>query len=254
MNRLWVYTIAYNEAHFVKNFLTAYKNAEKIIVYDNQSTDSTVRLLLEDPRVEVREYNSGGQIRDDLYLEIKNNCWKEARGKADWVIVCDFDEIVTWALPPNTFYLAFCAELSYHDLVIPFGYMVYAENMPLFQDNIILDSSIKAVYDKNSEKPCCFRPDRVKEINFNPGCHTANPVPEGEPLAIAHVQEFKLIHFKFINIVHYFDRLADYKKRMSEYNLKTGFGVHYTWTFEQHREIYLKGLFDAKPLFEIEKP
>jgi len=253
--KIWVYTIAFNEAHFVKNFLRAYKDAEKIIVYDNMSTDHTADLLKQDPRVEVRIHDSGGEIRDDLYLQIKNNCWKEARGKADWVIICDFDEIFTRAIQPGIFDLFLGSDLADIDIIKPNGYMIYEENMPLFKDHNPLTHNLKGIYDLNSEKLCCFRPDKVKEINYDPGCHSANPVGFNGGLSYHRDDpNYRLIHFKYINITHYFDRLAQYKLRMSQYNLSTGFGVHYTWSYETHRDIYMKGLLESKPLFQIEKP
>lgn len=253
-NKIWVYTIAYNEAHFVKNFLLAYKDAERIIVYDNMSSDNTVTLLKEDQRVEVRTFDSGGQIRDDLYLEIKNNCWKEARGIADWVIVVDFDEIFTKAFYPNIFELNIKENKDTY-LIVPCGYMLYAEAMPLYENKSALSYELKGVYDTNSEKPCCFRPDKIEDINFVAGCHNANPIDEnGEALRninIIHLPEYKLLHFKYVNIANYFLRLEQYKKRMSTYNLKAGYGVHYTWSEEKHLETYLSGLQDSVSLFDI---
>jgi glycosyltransferase involved in cell wall biosynthesis len=258
--KIWVYTLTFNESHFVKNFLRAYKDVEKIIVYDNMSTDNTVSLLKEDPRVEVRINDSGGKIRDDIYLQIKNNCWKEARGLADWVIICDFDEIFTHALPPNEFNLDL-SELGPFsenvDIIQPFGYMIYSTDMLMGEDyNPLYQAEpLKGIYDANSEKLCCFRPDKIAEINYTPGCHDAAPVGiEGHSPLIHHYPEFKLIHFKYINIKTYFDRLMQYSARMSAYNLAHGYGIHYTWSFNDHMEIYLKGIRDSKPLFEIQKP
>jgi len=253
--KIWVYTIAYNESHFVKCFLRAYAGAEKIIVYDNMSTDNTVELLKQDSRVEIRQHDSGGQIRDDLYLQVKNNCWKEARGIADWVIIVDFDEIFSRYTGSHKFDMGLKDLFDTGvDLIIPNGYCIYMDNMPLGLDINPLEFALRGVYDKNSEKPCCFRPDKVAEINYNPGCHSANPVGiDGNLRVLSGNSSCKLIHFKYISITLYFNRLAEYKKRMSEYNLKTGFGVHYTWDFDTHRDIWLKGLANALPLNLITK-
>jgi glycosyltransferase involved in cell wall biosynthesis len=249
--KIWVYTIAYNESHFVKNFLRAYKDADKIIVYDNMSTDNTVALLREDPRVEVRIHDSGGQIRDDLYLQVKNNCWKEARGIADWVIIVDFDEILSGldilkndSAEPDMAFM-----LKHAHIIIPNGFMIFSENMPMYEDYNPLSLPLKGIPDSNSNKPCCFRPDKVSEINYNPGCHTANlKIVDDRAIVSLHSIHFKLLHFKYVNIEVYFKRLADYNKRMSDFNLQHGYGIHYTWSFEEHQRIYMQAIEDSQPI------
>ena len=260
--KLWVYTIAFNEAPFVKKFLSAYAAAEKIIIYDNMSTDNTVSLLKEDPRVEVRINDSGGQIRDDIYLEIKNNCWKEARGKADWVIICDFDEIFARAIQLSSFGDGDYFDIdmthnwnisSNYKIIKPSGYMIYAISMP--EDINPLRLKLRGVYDVNSEKLCCFRPDQIGEINYSTGCHDAKPVDmKGNQVHSSDIfvnPVFKLLHFKYVDIKVYFRKLSEYQKRMSEYNLIHGYGMHYTWPAEKHWEIYMKGLTESQPIFEI---
>ena len=87
---VYVYTVCHNEALLLPYFLRHYGSfAEKVIVYDNQSTDGSADIAGSWPKTEVRTLDSGNELRDDLLLEVKNNCWKESRGKADLVIVCD---------------------------------------------------------------------------------------------------------------------------------------------------------------------
>lgn len=257
--RIWVYTIAYNEAPFVKNFLRAYKDAEKIIVYDNFSTDNTVQLLKKNKRVEIRPHDSGNEIRDDMYLDIKNNCWKEARGKADWVIIVDFDEIFTRAVNTGTGKLKFDLDLSdaydfrFH-LIQPCGYNIFLEAMPLYENINPLSYNLKGCYDTYSEKPCCFRPDKIREINFFPGCHEAKPEAFRGHVHILRVPQYKLLHFRYCNLELYFRKLNQYRRRMSDYNLISGLGGHYMWPDEKHNEIYFRGLIESKPLMDIEIP
>ena len=46
-----------------------------IIVYDNESTDRSVQIALEN-NCKVISYSTNNQLSDSKYLEIKNNCWK----------------------------------------------------------------------------------------------------------------------------------------------------------------------------------
>ena len=89
-----IYTIAYNEEFMLPFFIKWYKDKFsdcKIVIYDNYSTDNTVQIAL-DNNCEVIQYDTNNQLSDSKYLEIKNNCWKDAT--TDWVLVCDVDELL----------------------------------------------------------------------------------------------------------------------------------------------------------------
>ena len=89
-----IYNISFNEEVILQKFIDHYKyqfpNCE-IVIYDNQSTDKTKEIAIKNG-CKVLEYDSNNQIRDDLYLEIKNNCWKKA--STDWVLIVDTDEFI----------------------------------------------------------------------------------------------------------------------------------------------------------------
>jgi len=259
---VWVFVLCYNESHFVKNFLVGYKDADKIIVLNNMSTDNSVELLKEDPRVEIRDWDSGGKIRDDLYLEMKNNVWKEARGQADWVIVVDFDEIFTRAVQTPGGGCFFDLDLTVphnegFNIIKPYGYNMVSLDAPLYEGGHPHEYSNKGAYHDPSEKMCCFRPDQISEINFIAGAHWANPVDmDGGTVGIRvfNQPEFKLLHYKFWNIDYYMKRMEEYQTRMSEQNKEHGWGYHYMTPLVEHDHTFRNGYKLSKPLFEIESP
>jgi hypothetical protein len=262
-NRVFVYTLCYNESAFVKNFLSAYKDAEKIIVYDNQSTDNSVELLSQDSRVEIRIYDSGNQIRDDIYLEIKNNCWKEARGVADWVIIVDFDEIFSRCRLMNNGSLAvFDLDFSEaydngYNLIKAYGYNMNSFEAPLYVEGHPYKYSNKGSYHHPEEKPCCFRPDQIKDINFIAGSHWALPVGidgRTDSVKILFHQDYKLLHYKFWNLKYYMDRMVMLRDRMSDLNKKMGWGYQYFVPLSDIHNSFVWGCDAAKPLFEIVRP
>jgi glycosyltransferase involved in cell wall biosynthesis len=256
---IWVYTLCYNESHFVGNFLTAYKEADRIIVYDNYSTDNSVELLQQDPRVEIRYYDSYDKIRDDLYLKVKNNCWKEARGKADWVIVVDFDEVFT-RMEKTDDQVTIDLDLSYsfdagYNIIKPYGYNMISVDAPLHTSDHPWVYSKKGTYHPPEDKMCCFRPDQISEINFDPGCHTANPLDMNGKKAgikIYNTKEYKMLHFKAWNFDLYMERAELYTKRMSEINIRMGWAFQYMHTMEQQRSMFMAGVNLAKFIFDIE--
>jgi len=214
------------------------------------STDNTVELLLKDSRVEVRYFNSGNQIRDDLYLEIKNHAWKDSRGIADWVIVCDFDEIFQRAISGN-FDLDFTWPYGNEFTVIrSHGYNMNSLDAPLYAEGHPFLYSQRGTYHDPEEKMCCFRPDQIKEINYIPGCHGAKPTGN---VRVLYDKNYKLLHFKFWNIDLYLQKMAEYQQRLSVYNRKVGAGYQYLESLERHRELFLNGVKISQYLFDIER-
>lgn len=246
---IWVYTITYNEGFFVKNFLAAYKDADKIIVYDNHSTDDTVELLKQDPRVEVRFYDSGNQIRDDLYLEIKNNVWKEARGIADWVIIVDFDEIFNHVTPDKTFDLDL-SSLTDYNIVKPFAFNMVQGDAPLYESGHPFLYAQKGLQHPPNEKLCCFRPDQIKEINYVAGCHGATPVAY-DKVKKYYGPEFVQLHYKCWNFEYYMKEMEHNAARLSDINRSVGWGTHYLNPLKYHSDQFRNGEILSKYIFDI---
>jgi hypothetical protein len=183
----------------------------RIVVYDNQSTDSTASIARE-MGCEVIEYNTGGKLSDDKYLEIKNNCWKGVDG---WVIVADCDE--------------FCdidvMQLGVMDdqgaTIVRFS----GWNMVNLKDNMNF-SAIKTGFRSDSyDKFYCFDARLIKEINYSHGCHTANPVGS----VVFSVKTFNCRHYKYLNPDYMVKRHAIFAARLSDKNLQKGYGGHYLY-------------------------
>ena len=69
-----VYTLCWNEEVRLPYFLRHYeKFANKIVVFDNESDDGSRKLVEDHPKAILKTYSTDGKIRDDMYLQIKNN-------------------------------------------------------------------------------------------------------------------------------------------------------------------------------------
>jgi glycosyltransferase involved in cell wall biosynthesis len=208
-----IYTIAYNESVFIKFMIDHYRSRFlncKIVVYDNESSDDTVDIAKANG-CEVISYSTNNQISDKKYLEIKNSCWKTA--KTDWVLICDMDELLDITE----------ADLKREDSLGSTIIRAEAYNMVNLEDNLdlpgITHGSRCAPYDKSY----CFKKKLIKEINYDPGCHTCKPiglVKNSEGL-------YKLYHYKCINPEYQIARYRMYEQRLSEENRKNGWGGHY---------------------------
>lgn len=95
--KLYGVTLTYNESSIIPYVMPYYENLgyDKLIVYDNQSTDNTVEMLKEYSFVEVREFDTGGKLDSLKITGIKSNAYLEFNNEEDaWITVNDFDEVI----------------------------------------------------------------------------------------------------------------------------------------------------------------
>lgn len=201
MESIEVFAICYNEELLLPYFIDHYKKmGAKITIIDNQSTDKS-RSIIEKAGCTYMAYNSNNQIRDDLYLQIKNNCWKDS--KADWVIVCDIDELIEVNF-----------DISKYTIINTKGF-----------DMIGLPPSRIGVHNKMYSKHIMFRPNHFREINYTPGCHSLNPIPVGT--ISGSIEIANLLHYKYISEDYVYTRHLMYQERLSDINKQLGWGIEY---------------------------
>lgn len=90
-------TLCYNESKMVKYVMPYWERIkpDKLIVYDNMSSDNTVELLKQYPFVEIRTFDTDGKFNDAMNSKVKNEAIKELKNEGyDWIYSGDFDEIV----------------------------------------------------------------------------------------------------------------------------------------------------------------
>lgn len=223
-----IYTITYNEEFILPYFISWYRERFpdcRIVIYDNESTDNTVEIAKEN-NCEVITYYTNNQLSDSKYLEIKNNCWKNAI--TDWVIVCDVDEFLeideTMLNTDQTIYKAK-------------GYNMCNVNN-LVNVNNIRHGIEAAQYDKS----ILFNKKYITEINYTPGCHDCNP----KGVVIYGKNNPKLLHMKFINENLMVKKYKSYANRLSEENLKYKWGYQYREEESNIREAFKNHLKLAK--------
>ncbi len=194
-----VFAICYNEEAMLPFFIEHYQAmGATITIFDNMSTDRSKEIILA-AGCTYRTFDSNNQIRDDLYLNIKNNCWKQS--KADWVIVCDIDEI----------------------LEIPFSTKPYTMINTKGFDMIGLPGSRSGVFNRKYSKHIMFRPSQIREISYKPGCHTCSP--QGK--VVASKEQAHVLHYKYTSEEQVFERHKTYQERLSAQNKEFGWGVEY---------------------------
>jgi len=206
-----VYTIAYNEEIMLPFMIKWYRERFpdcKIVVYDNYSTDKTEKIALS-AECQVIKYDSGNQIRDDLYLEIKNNCWKNA--ETDWVVICDVDELI------NITSLDLKDEKS---SIIKFNGWNMVNNL----NSGKLEDMKYGYRAEQYDKFYLFNKSMVTEINYEAGCHKSNP--KGNITFSKNI--YNCFHFKEISEDYIVNRYKEFNERLSSKNKQMNWGIHYS--------------------------
>lgn len=207
--RIVLYFINWNDSFYLPFIKEHYgKFCEKIVMYDNFSSDGSYGIAKQ-LGFEVRTFGTRGQLNDQDYLNVKNHCWKECRGKGiEYVIVCDADEFLTlpWKLTCSA------------PRVI--GFNMISDKLPIRN---IEDEISTGLSSEDYSKQIIFSPDRITEINYVHGCHRNNKIGD-----ISQHDVCKMYHYRMIGgIDRILERHAEYRKRMSDFNKKHNMGFHY---------------------------
>lgn len=92
MKTIWI-TLCKNEEDIIPFCIQYWSRiADKVIVYDNHSTDSSVELLSKHDWIEVRTFDSEGQ-NDVIQKQVKEKAYLEFKDKYDIIIISDMDEV-----------------------------------------------------------------------------------------------------------------------------------------------------------------
>lgn len=223
------FIVGWNESETIRLTLSHYNSfCEKVTLFDNYSTDGTPDIA-RDMGATVKQFGTPGVLSDDDYLTVKNNCWKKSR--AEWVVVCDADEILWHPHLETEFKLMTELGATVFKTV---GFDIVSHDMP--QASFL--EITNGFQNGNYSKSVCFSPREIREINFKYGSHVCKPSGNVKYSD----KELILLHYRNIGgPQRLVDRHAMYRPRMSEKNLRFGLGIHYTWTDEQRiKEWYEK--------------
>lgn len=220
--------MAFNESQIIDLTIRHYqKFCQSITLWDNYSTDDT-RLIATSMGCEVKMFGKEGQLHDGEYTTLKNNCWKSQR--ADLIIMCDADEILI--APPT--------EIGNFTIWPMEGYNMFSETAPKES----WEEVNMGLPDGNYAKHLIFSP-RIKDINFRPGAHQADP-----RFPIWGKERLRVCHFKHAcGVQRVLDRNHLFEKRKSQYNRDHKFGIQYGFHDKDVIEYFNISLQNSKRLW-----
>lgn len=249
--RLDLYTLTYNEQDIVPFILQYWTSILQqgidlhCYIYDNYSTDNTVQLLSQCPYVEIRHFESGDGHNDIIHQQLKQNCWLESKGRADWCCVCDFDEIL-WSqdlLSELTY-----AEENNFNVIGMKWYAFCGDSFPQYTEEKYLHQLVKKGYKqyinhveqfKHLGKFILFNPNKVDYILWSVGQHILHKLIPYMRLYITN----KIVTFhvnKGLGEDYFVEKRKRMNKRLSQTNKKYGMGIEYGLPEEEMRKEYKK--------------
>lgn len=222
--KIHAHIVTWNEERILPFTLDYYQLfCDKIFIWDNESTDSTLEICERYPNVEVRTWTSNNEINNKLQVDIKSYEYRKLSRDADWVIICDCDEFL---YHPNL--LNKLEEYKQLGVTLPnvTGHDMVSETFPDY-DGTLITSQVKIGTGPlmNLSKFIIFNPKL--DMIYGPGCHSIKTQSNPDLVKFSPDKELKLLHYKFLGKDYVKSKYREYQKRISEYNKKQGLSTHY---------------------------
>jgi len=237
-----LYAACWNEERIIPFFLQHYEPlVDRIVIYDDDSTDRSVELLRGSPKVEVRPIRRNAESYLDEHLALFETCWHESRGRAKWVCLVDLDEFLFH--PEWHQYLAAQKDAGV-TIIQALGYDLVSENFPA-AGTALATTLACGQRDIHLDKTSLFDPDAVERINHSVGRHRCAPV--GRLVAPARYS-VQLRHYKTLGLDYLLERSHALAGRLTGDDRARGWSTHYLRDDDSIRAHFQEQLAQAKPV------
>lgn len=211
--RIWIFTICHNEIEIAPWFLRHYAQfADRILVWDDASTDGTRELLKAHPAVTLYDWPYASGLFEDKNLHHAYDVYPHAHGQADWCMWVDMDEFIyhprmreiLWTNANRPESLGFPAML---DVINTQGFNMLGNGLPVngYEHKQIWEHNPIGVRAPNYSKPVVFSP--TAKIRWMRGKHQLEGVT---PFGFNVPAQLKLLHYRYLG--------AEYTRRKNAKN------------------------------------
>lgn len=220
-------TLCKNEEVLLPFFIRHYAPiVDEIHMFDNISTDRSLEIAKTCAKIKVIPFDTDDVIRDDIYLNIKNEHYKNL--DADWYIVVDMDEFLYHKDLRKKL-----EEYTSHGITMPktCGYNMIGIEVPI-DDGItpltqLLNTGVRTDttfivgpdFMGSYSKRAMFHKS-ITSVNYMPGCHECFPIGN---VHMSTTVEILLLHYKWLSRDYGSNIYKSWK--LSPKNQQNGFGV-----------------------------
>ncbi|MGZ4985360.1 MAG: glycosyltransferase family 2 protein [Chthoniobacterales bacterium] len=237
-----LYAACWNEERIIPFFLRHYEPlVDRIIIYDDHSTDRSVELLRASPKVDVRPFLRSAESFLDAHVTLFETCWQESRGHADWVCLADLDEFVFH--PDWHPYLAAQKDAGV-TVIQALGYDMVSEIFPPAHA-ALATTFTRGQRDLHLDKTPLFVPDAIQQMNYTVGRHRCSPL--GQVVLPTHYR-MQLRHYKNLGLDYLLARNHALAGRLTDDDRARGWSTHYLRDDASIRAHFHEQLAQAKPV------
>ncbi len=245
-----LYATCWNEEWLIPFFLRHYEPlVDRIVIYDDGSTDRSLELLRASAKVEIRPLMRTTESYIDAHQTLFETCWQESRGQADWVCLVDMDEFLFH--PEWHGYLAAQQDAGV-TTVQALGYDMVSESFPPAGTDLAT-ALTRGQRDLLLDKTCIFAPDAIEQINYGAGRHRCSPTGR---VVLPAQYRMQLRHYKNLGFDYLLARMHALAGRVSASDNARGWSGQYLREDDSIRTHFQKQLMQAEtiPLPHVAKP
>ena len=230
-----LYTLCWNEMDILPFVIDYWKRfVTHAYVYDNGSTDGSVEYLKQFDWITVEHFETNGK-NNTVQRDLKNKIWKQSKGNADFVIVCDIDE----CLYPKDINVFKKMKEGGYTLCAPKWYDFISEKIPVYTEGKLLhEISPKAC--KGNTKVVILDPNQITDSGFDVGSHHCRAKGivkkyEGDDMYLLHINHH-------LSLDYLLEKYKVFNKRLSDEDKRKKHGIHYGFSEEKLRNNYANDL------------
>lgn len=194
--KIWVCATMRDEAEILPFWLRHYeKFADRIMVFDDRSTDGTTDILKAHPLVEWHQFPYHRDMHEDDMLKLAHDTLKDSAGHCQWIIWVDSDEFI---YHPEIRPALECCRKKGIQVIMPQGYQMIHPGLPEDDGKSqIWELARRGFPDSVYSKPVIVAPGT--KILWVRGKHEFDVGMPGFKMPV-YVQEpsFKLLHYRYL--------------------------------------------------------